>query len=148
MPGWGKSRKRKPISTSKIYLFDPGVTRFLQNRKTINPGSPEFGEAFETYLFHELKAYADYRSMGEVCYWRSVSGFEVDFIFSDEIAIEVKASSIVSPQDLKGLRALKEEKKLKHYVVICLEKNPRTVDGIRILPWDIFLNELWAGNFD
>ena len=144
---WGKSKKRKPIGTSKFYLFDPGVTRFLQNRKTIQSKSPEFGEMFETYLFHELKAYADYRSRGEVCYWRSLSGFEVDFILSDSTAIEVKSSSTISPQDLKGLKALQEEKKLKHYVLVCFEKEPRIVNGIRILPWDLFLEQLWQDKF-
>ena len=145
--GWKKSKKRKPISTSKFYLFDPGVARFLQNRKEVRPRSPEFGELFETYLFHELKACVDYCSAGEVCYWSSVSGFEVDFILSDQTAVEAKASPIVSSQDLRGLKALQEEKKLKHYVLVCFEKEERSVDGIQILPWALFLDRLWAGEY-
>jgi hypothetical protein len=50
-------------------------------------------------------------------------------------------------RDLRGLRALKEEALLKHYVVVSLEPRPRTVDGIRILPWQQFLEQLWAGAF-
>lgn len=147
VPGWGKSIKRKPISTSKFYLFDSGVARFLQNRKEVYSRSPEFGELFETYVFHELKACADYRSAGGICYWRSVSGFEVDFILSDHTAVEVKASAIVSGQDLKGLKALREEKKLKRYILVCFEKEERSVDGIQILPWTLFLDKLCSGAY-
>jgi len=145
VPGWLKSRRRKPISTSKMYFFDVGVARFLQNRGMIRMGSPEMGGAFEHYIFHELKTYADYHAAGDVCYWRSQSGFEVDFILSDMTAIEVKASRTIGRQDLKELRGLKEEGKLKHFILVCFEDHVRQVDGIQILPWKIFLEKLWAG---
>lgn len=147
LPAWRKSLRRKPIGTSKFYLFDPGVARFLQNRGRINSGSPEFGEAFEHYMFNEIRAYSDYRKAGDVAYWRSTSGFEVDFILGGITAIEVKAGRTVTERDLRGLRALREEKALKNYILVCLESNPRTVDGIRVLPWKQFLEELWTGAF-
>jgi len=139
---WKKSRKRKPIAISKFYFFDPGVVRILQNRNTVKKGAPEFGEAMETYLFHELKTYADCHAAGEISYWRSTSGFEVDFILADTTAVEVKATATVGPQDLRGLKALKEEKKLKNYLLVSLEERPRTVDQIQILPWKEFLDRL------
>jgi predicted AAA+ superfamily ATPase len=147
VPAWRQTRKRKPIGTSKFYFFDPGVARFLQHRSLIQAGSPEFGEGFEHWLFHELRCHADYTRGGELRYWRSTSGFEVDFILADTTAIEVKATRTVSRQDLRGLAALREEGKLKHYIVVCTDTAPRTVDGIRILPWQVFLDELWAGTF-
>jgi len=147
VPAWRKSRKRKPITTSKLYFFDPGVVRFLQNRNPVKKGSPEFGEALETYFFHELKTFAHYQSAGEIAYWRSVSGYEVDFILADSLAVEVKASRNVGPQDLVGLRALQEERAVKHYVVVSLEERRRTVNQIRIFPWKEFLEDLWSGKF-
>ncbi len=147
VPAWKKSAKRKPISTSKFYLFDPGVARHLQNRSTVKQGSPEFGEAFETYMAHELKSFADYNGIEELCYWRSASGFEVDFILTGETAVEIKAKKNVSGQDLRGLKALREEGKLSGYIVACLEERPRTVEGISILPWSDFLQKLWQGKF-
>lgn len=144
LPAWDKSQKRKPIGTSKFYLFDAGVARVLQDRSLIRLNSPEFGEAFEAYIFHELKTFADYHQIDKLHYWRSVSGLEVDFILADETAIEVKASKNVSNQDLKNLRALREEKKLKNYIVVCCEKEKRVVDNIKIVPWQIFLEELWG----
>ncbi|MFH1867851.1 MAG: AAA family ATPase [Candidatus Omnitrophota bacterium] len=143
VPAWKKSRKRKPISTSKFYFFDVGVARYLQNRSVLKENSPEFGDAFETYLAHELKAFVDYNNMGSLCYWRSKSGYEVDFIINDSVAVEIKAKKNVSPRDLRGIIALKEEKKLDTYIVACLEKRPRVVQGINILPWKDFLYQLW-----
>lgn len=145
IPAWLRSRKRKPIGTSKFYFFDMAVARFLQNRSYFRLKSPEFGEAFETYIFHEMKTYTDYHAAGDICYWRSQSGYEVDFILSDITAVEVKASKTIGEQDLKALRALGEEKKLKHYILVCLEGEIRQVGNIQILPWKQFLFRLWEG---
>ena len=53
---------------------------------------------------HELISYSDYVSQEPLSYWRSTTGFEVDFIIGDHTAIEVKAKENISPQDLKSLR--------------------------------------------
>ena len=140
---WKKSSKRKPLSTSKLYFFDTGICRFLQNRTKTKLGSPEFGEGFESFIFHELKTYSDYNNLGEVHYWRSKSGFEVDFILNDT-AIEVKASKTIGKHDLKGLLALQEEQKLENYILVSLEDKERTIDKIKIMPWEKFLKRLWA----
>jgi Predicted ATPase (AAA+ superfamily) len=142
---WKRSFKRKPLSTSKLYFFDCGVARFLQKRSSVKPGSPEFGELFESFIFHELKAYCDYHGVLELNYWRSKSGFEVDFILDSKTAIEIKAAKTVSAQDMKGLKMLKEEGHLKRYVLVCMEKEARTVDGIEIMPVEMFLKKLWSG---
>jgi len=71
----------------------------------------------------------------------------VDFILGDHTAVEVKAKEYVSPQDLRSLRALAEEKMLKRHICVSLEARPRVVDGIRILPYSDFLEALWAGEF-
>jgi predicted AAA+ superfamily ATPase len=145
VPAWKKTVKRKPIQTSKFYFFDVGVARHLQHRTTLAPKSPEFGAAFEHYFAHELKLWVDLSGIGTLHYWRSTSGFEVDFIVNETIAIEVKAKGHVSDQDLKGLRALREEGGgITEFVVVCLEHQARIVDGIRVLPWDLFLGELKA----
>jgi len=144
LPAWRSSVKRKPLVSSKYYFFDIGVAANLQGRKFI-PGTPEFGEAFETYLFHELRSYSDYVSAESLSYWRATTGFEVDFILGDHTAIEVKAKENISPQDLKSLRVLAEEKKLKRYLCVSFETRTRTVDGITILPYRKFLDDLWSG---
>ena len=71
----------------------------------------------------------------------------MDFIIGDHTAVEVKAKDSVSLNDLKSLRALAEEKKLKRYLCVCLEPRTRKADGIVILPFRKFLEALWNGEY-
>jgi len=144
LPAWRKSKRRKPTASSKYYFFDVGVVGALQGRQ-VRAGTPEFGTAFETWLMHELRAYSDYRSGESLHYWRSTSGFEVDFIIGDHTAVEVKAKSNVSAKDLRSLRALAEERKLRRYLCVSLESRRRSVEGIELVPYERFLADLWAG---
>ncbi len=146
LPAWRKSKKRKPLASSKYYFFDVGVVATLQGRE-FRPGTPEFGEAFETYLMHELVSYSDYVSGEPLSYWRSTSGFEVDFILGDRTAIEVKAKENLSTQDLKPLRALAEEKKLKRYLCVSLEPRRRNLENLTLLPLREFLEALWSREY-
>jgi predicted AAA+ superfamily ATPase len=146
IPAWRESRKRKPLASSKYYFFDVGVVAALQGRQ-FRAGTPEFGQAFETYLAHELITYRDYISGEPLNHWRSSSGFEVDFIIGDHTAIEVKAKGNISPRDIKPLRMLAEEKKLKRYFCVCLEPRVRRFDGVTALPLLEFLDGLWNGEY-
>ncbi len=146
VPAWRHSHKRKPLTSSKYYFFDVGVASALQGR-LVKPGTPEFGLAFETWILHELLSYRDYLSGEPVNYWRSNSGFEVDFILGDHTAIEIKAKKTVTIQDLKSLNALAEEKNLKRFLCVSLEDRARQVGVVRILPYRLFLDALWDREF-
>jgi len=146
LPSWRKSKKRKPLTSSKYYFFDVGVVATLQGRQ-FRPGTPEFGEAFETYLMHELVSYSDYISGELLSYWRSTSGFEVDFILGDHTAVEVKAKKNISANDLKSLRALAEEKRLKRYLCVSLEPRRRNLGMVTVLPYRDFLEGLWSHEY-
>lgn len=143
LPAFNETRKRKAISTSKYYLFDVGIARYLQGRQDLPEKTPEFGQAFESYIFQELKAFTDYHQLTNLHYWRSKSQFEVDFILDLRIAIEVKAKVNISVKDLRGLKALREEGLFDRYIVVTMEENPRWVDEIELLPWHDFLDQLW-----
>ncbi len=146
LPAWRKSKKRKPLASSKYYFFDVGVVATLQGRR-FRLGTPEFGEALETLVMHELTSYSDYVSGEPLSYWRSTSGFEVDFIIGDHTAVEVKARANLSPQDLKSLVALAEERKLKRYMCVSLEPRARQLSGVTVLPYREFLDGLWEGEY-
>jgi hypothetical protein len=64
----------------------------------------------------ELASHRDYVSGEALSRWWSTSGFAVEVIIGDHTAIEVDAKESVSPRDLKSLRALAEEKRLKRYL--------------------------------
>lgn len=91
--------------------------------------------------------YRDYISGEPLTYWRTTSGFEVDFIIGDHTAVEVMAKENVSTQDLKALRALMEEKKLKRYLCVSLEPRAREFDNMTVLPVKQFLKSLWEGEY-
>jgi hypothetical protein len=61
--------------------------------------------------------------------------------------VEVKAKKNIALQDIKSLKALAEEKKLKRYLCVSLEPRPRKVEGITILPYREFLERLWNGEY-
>jgi predicted AAA+ superfamily ATPase len=146
LPAWRKSKKRKPLASSKYYFFDVGIVSVLQGRE-FRVGAPEFGEAFETYLMHELKCYSDYVSGERLWFWRSTSGFEIDFIIGDHTALEIKAKRNISGNDIKALRMLSEERKLKRYICMSMESRRRKVGNIDIIPYEEFLNLLWDKAF-
>ena len=138
------TKKRKAITTSKFYFFDIGIARALRNIPTPKENTTEFGEYFEHLICMELKSWIDYKHpRSKLTYWRSTSNMEVDFCVDEEIAIEVKSSSNVTAKHLKGLKALREEGIFNRYVVVCQEEHPRITDGIEILPWKYFFEELW-----
>ena len=144
LPAWRQSRRRKPLVSSKYYFFDVGVLGALQGRQ-VRVGTPEFGVALETYLLHELLSYRDYRGGEPLAYWRSTSGFEVDFLVGDRTAIEVKATRTVSAADLRGLRALADERRFERYVFVCQEREARRAGNVEIMPVVDFLEALWDG---
>ena len=145
LPAWQCSKKRKALETSKFYFFDTGVVRTVLDLPPTKEKSKDFGDFFEAYIHHELRTYIDcHRSDATLNYWRTTSNHEVDFILGGQIAIEVKAKSIVSEKDLSGLRACEQEKILKKYIVVSMEERPRLVDDLfLIVPYKEFLKSLW-----
>jgi len=146
---WRRAKNRRLIETEKFYLFDVGVTNYL-SRRTPRIGTPEFGKSFEHFILMELKAYQAYRNPElDIRYWRTSSGFEVDFILDDmNLAIEVKASQKIHRGHIRGLKALQEEYSIGRILIVSLEKHPRRLDpSIEVLPWQSFLEILWSGGF-
>lgn len=142
------SRKRKAISTAKFYFFDVGVCNALAGRTGIRPKTDLFGKALEHFVFTELNAFLSYRQDPRpLSFWRSKSGYEVDFMIGDEIAVEVKASSMVAERQLTGLRALSEDVTLRKKIVVSMDSSPRRLGDVDVLPVDVFLERLWAGAF-
>ncbi len=140
--------KRKPIETAKFYFFDIGIVRILRRLPAVVPESSDFGEFFEHFIFMELRAWIDYRKPNTgLSYWRSNTGFEVDFILDNNIAVEVKSATVIHDKHLKGLKALREEGIISRYFLVCREPRQRLVDGIHIMPWQDFLERLWSDEF-
>jgi predicted AAA+ superfamily ATPase len=115
---WRESKKRKAIRTVKFYLFDPGVRASLLDQKELVSDCPQFGSALEHGVLHELRAARGIRrTHWPLHYWRSTAGHEVDFCLGGKTAIEVKATFRLSEKHFRGLKALKEERVFKRYIM-------------------------------
>lgn len=110
LPAWQRRAKVKEVASAKFYLFDPGVARALAGRVREPLEGSERGFLLETWVLHELRAaMAFHNTGGELNYWRTPSGSEVDFVWTRgnrAVGIEVKASDRWRPEfggSLKGL---------------------------------------------
>ena len=147
LPSFKKRPKRRVIQAPRFYFFDLGLANFLLKRGKIAPRSEAFGKVFEHFIYQELAAHSHYSGLHyPIAYWRTTSQLEVDFILGDhQVAIEVKGSEDVSSRHFKGLKAFGEEYKTKRSIVVSLDLKPRIVNGIAVIPWELFLKHLWAG---
>ncbi len=149
LPAFRRRVKRRITRAPKFYFADVGVVNRLTRRGVLEPPSEIFGKAFENWVFHELKAFVEYRDIdAQLSYWRLPSGIEVDFVIGDmHMAIEAKASATITRNHLKGLRALSaEHPQVQRRIVVSLERRPlHTPDGIDILPAQDFAAQLWQG---
>jgi predicted AAA+ superfamily ATPase len=142
-------RKSREIITQmpRFYFFDVGVGGYIAQRTVVEEKGEQFGRALEHFIFMELQAYKNYREKEfELYYWRTKNGQEVDFILNDaEVCIEVKGTSLVKSSDMKGISAFKDEHRPSKSIIVCNERESRLSGDIRILPWQLFLEELWSG---
>lgn len=148
VPSYQRKPKRRVIKAPKFYFFDIGITNHLLGRGKIEFGTELFGNAFESFIFQELTAHSHYSELEYVIsYWRTASQLEVDFILGrNQVVIEVKGANRISNRHLSGLKAFMEEYKVDKAIVVCTEPLPRRVGHIDILPWEVFLEQLWGGS--
>lgn len=145
-----KRQSRQVITRSpKFYLFDTGVAGVVTKRILSEEKGELFGKAFEHFILLELLAYRSYKEKDfEIEFWRTKSGFEVDFILGNgKIAIEVKGKSQINLKDLRPIRSFRDEFQPKYALVVCNEPTERIVDNIRIVPYRIFLERFWAEGY-
>lgn len=113
LPPFTKRSKRRLVSHPKFYFFDAGVFQTIRPRGPIDSPEEIDGPALETLVLQHLRAENDYRQHGYAFhYWRTGKGDEVDFVLYGErglVAIEVKRSSRVRPEDLQALRVLRAD---------------------------------------
>lgn len=148
VPVYQKKPKRRVIQASRFYFFDVGIVNHLLKRNKVEYKSEAFGHAFEHFIYQELYAHSHYSGIEyPISYWRTASQLEIDFVLGNhQVALEIKGSDKINDRHLRGLRAFMEEYRVKHAIMVCTEPLPRLHNGIEILPWQVFLQRLWAGD--
>ena len=151
LPAYEAKLRVRERKLPKWYWCDPGIVRAMK-RASGPLVQEEKGALFEGMVAQLLRAYRDYEGLfDDMYYWApsGQSGKEVDFVLlrgSGLIAIEVKSGNTFTDAWCKGLRAIQSLKDLKRRIIAC-PKGPamRTRDGIDILPFRQFADELAAG---
>ena len=149
LPAWQKKPRVKQVAHPKFYFFDTGVARTLAGRLREPLDSAERGHLLETWVFHELRAHLSYSSIGgELSYWRTASGVEIDFLWSrgnKAVGIEVKATERWRTQDGKALQTALAEKLIQRAYGVYLGAAPQRDGEIRVLPVSRFAQALANG---
>lgn len=118
-------------------------------RGRVEAGGELYGKAFENWIIHELSVHSRYTNAWyPITYWRLSSGIEVDFVLGDaDVAIEVKSGGRIQTQNTRHLLEFrKEHPAVKALILVCREEKARLTDeGVWILPWRQFLDNLWSG---
>ena len=150
LPAWRRRAKVKEVASPKFYLFDPGVARALASRIREPLEGAERGPLLETWVLHELRAAIAVQNLGgELHYWRTPSGSEVDFIWtrgSRAVGIEVKATPRWRPADGAALRGLVDAGALRAGFGVYTGTAELKDGPLRVMPLTGFLRRLAAGD--
>jgi predicted AAA+ superfamily ATPase len=146
LPVFSRRAKRKLVAHKKFYFFDVGVYRMLRPQGILDNTAEIEGVALEGLVGQHLKAWTLRQNEPySLSYWRTQTGLEVDFIVygpKEFIAIEVKRSPNLGPDDLKGLLAFKEEYPEAKLVILTNCKQKEMIKGILVVPVEEFLRNL------
>jgi predicted AAA+ superfamily ATPase len=146
IPVFRRRAKRTTVTHPKFYFFDAGVYLSIRPRGPLDRPEESHGAALEGLVAQHLRAMGDYRpDSGDLHYWRTRSGLEVDFVVygTDGIAaLEVKNTERLRPEDFRGLRAFCAEYPEAISAVLYRGRDRLELDGISCLPVDQFLGRL------
>ena len=149
LPAWRPRAKIKEIAHPKFYFFDTGVVRALGRGLREPVGDEERGRLLETYLLHELRAWIERSGCGgELSYWRTPSGSEVDFVWkrgARTLGIEVKASERWRREDGAALKQLASTGRIRGALAVYRGQLALRDGPVQVLPVAAFLDRLCRG---
>ena len=140
-----KSARRRLMQHPRVFFFDTGVLNGLLHNFTAS--ADRMGGLFEHLVFNQLLDSAAARDRHiRVSSYRTEHGAEVDFIVEDgrhTLAVEAKASTMISRVDPRGFRSFAEYYGRRHRPVIAyLGTTRKVLEGIDVLPWQTLLETL------
>jgi predicted AAA+ superfamily ATPase len=146
LPVFTKRARRAVAAHPKLYLFDAGIYRSLRPAGPLDRPQEIDSAALEGLVAQHLRAWIAYRSdQHQLCYWRTRSGVEVDFVVygaTGLYAIEVKNSHRVRPEDLRGVGAFRNDYPQARGLLLYRGTERLLVNDIVCCPVDAFLRSL------
>jgi predicted AAA+ superfamily ATPase len=142
--------KRQLTEHPKFYYFDAGIFRTLRSVGPIDTPSEAEGVALEGLIAQHIRAWIGYnRRRNTLYYWRTRNRNEIDFILygTDGLfAIEVKNGRVIHPQDLRSLKAFKQDYPQAVVLLLYRGKEKMKIDNIFVVPAEEFLMKLHPYN--
>lgn len=149
LPVFSRKAKRQLSGHPKLYLFDAGVFQSLRPRGPLDRPQEIAGAALEGLVAQHLRAWAAYSpGKNDLCFWRTRSGVEVDFVVYGDAgfwALEVKNSARISDGDLRPLRFFREDFPECRSIFLYRGRERLLRHGVRCLPCREFLLQLRPG---
>jgi predicted AAA+ superfamily ATPase len=143
LPVFQKRAQRQLASHPKFYWFDTGVFRSVRPAGPLDRPSEIDGAALEGLVAQHLRAWIDYGGGGlTLHFWRTRAGNEVDFVVYGKggfWAIEVKNGRRVGGEDLRGLKAFRQDYPEAKCLLVHRGADRLLIDGIPCLPVREFL---------
>ncbi|MCK9364597.1 MAG: DUF4143 domain-containing protein [Syntrophales bacterium] len=151
VPVFTRRAQRELAAHPKFFFFDVGVFRANRPSGPLDAPSEIDGAALESLVAQHLQAWCDY-SVGkhQLYYWQTRSKVEVDFVVYGEgglYALEVKNSSQVRPEDLRGLKSFGEDFPESRRWLLYRGRERFLRDGILCVPCEEFLLQLKPSGF-
>jgi predicted AAA+ superfamily ATPase len=144
---WIKSERKRMVAHPKFHFFDTGVTNAINRRLTSAPDPRLYGRLFEQFLILEFFRHIQYsQSENRIFFWRTNTGAEVDLLLERHGvligAFEFKSAQETGGSDFSGLRAFRADNPDVPLTVVYNGTHPYSTDGIRVIPWQRFLEEV------
>ncbi len=148
LPVFAKRAKREVTAHPKFYFFDAGVFRSLRPNGPLERPEEIDGAALEGLVAQHLRAWLGYGGAGNLFFWRTRAGSEVDFVVygpSGFWAIEVKDTGRVRPEDLRPLGAFAEEYPEAASILLYRGDERLRIGKTWCLPVEAFLRQVVPG---
>ncbi len=146
LPSFTRRAARALVAHPKFYFFDCGVFRAIRPVGPMDRGSEIDGAALEGLVFQQLAAWIALRKEGStLSFWRTRGGVEVDFVvYGNDVfrAIEVKNSQRIGTEDVRGLRAFREDYPEAEPFLLYRGVDRLVIDGVPCVPCEEFLAHL------
>lgn len=146
LPVFTRRAQRALITHPKFYYFDVGVYRHLRPKGPLDQDAEFEGHAVESLVAQHLRAWVmSQLETHQFAFWRTRTGLEVDFVIYGPQgfwAVEVKRSSQLSPGDVRGLKAFKEEYPEAKCLIVYGGKRRETYRDFICIPIEEFLRSI------
>lgn len=146
LPSFSFSERKRFKISPKFYFFDTGVLRALQGQLSaeLSPQTFAYGNYFETWVINQVQILSSYFEKDlKLSFLRTANDVEVDLVIETPlgqiVGVEIKTKQAPDQRDFaSGFTALKSVAPQAKCICVYPGKNPRSIEGVSILPYKDF----------